>query len=132
MSPKKKYKKLDYLGITASLICAVHCSVLPIAIGLGFLGSGFLVGHGIFEMVFIGLSMFFAFTSLYQSYQKIHHNVVPFVMFISGLVMIISGLYFHGISEIILATMGGIIIAVSHFYNIRLSQQFNSCCTIRS
>ena len=132
MSPKKKYKKLDYLGITASLICAVHCSVLPIAIGLGFLGSGFLAGHGIFEMIFIGLSLIFAFSSLYQSYQKIHHSVIPFTLFISGLMMVITGLYLHGVSEIILATFGGIIIAASHFYNIKLSQQINGCCTIRS
>ncbi len=132
MSPKKKYKKLDYLGITASLICAVHCSVLPIAIGLGFLGSGFLAGHGTFEMIFIILSMFFAFSSLYQSYQKIHRKIIPFTLFVSGLIMVITGLYFHGISEVILATLGGIIIALSHFYNIRLSQQINGCCTIRS
>ena len=121
MSVKKKFKRIDYLGITASLACAVQCSLLPLAIACGFLGSGFLVGHGFVEILFLGLSFYFAFSSLYKSYKVIHGSIFPFLVFIGGAIAISVGFSYHGNYEIVLATFGGLMIAAAHFFNLKLS-----------
>jgi hypothetical protein len=125
---KRKTFKADLLGITASLTCAVHCSVLPLAIAYGLLSSSFLSGHGLVEMVFIMISVGLAIYTLWGSYQSRHRNVLPLALFGIGLISIMTGLLNHGSVEIVLATFGGLLIAISHFINIRLNRRVGNIC----
>ncbi|NNF34081.1 MAG: MerC domain-containing protein [Saprospiraceae bacterium] len=125
---KRKTFKADLLGITASLTCAVHCSVLPLAIAYGLLSSSFLTGHGLVEMVFILISVGLAIYTLWGSYQSRHRNVLPLILFGIGLLCIMTGLLNHGSVEIIMATFGGLLIAFSHFINIRLNRRVGNIC----
>ena len=125
---KRKTYKADLLGITASLTCAVHCSVLPLAIAYGLLSTSFLSGHGTVEMVFIVISIVLAVYTLWGSFQNRHKNPLPLVLFGLGLIGIFAGLLNHGSHEIILATSGGILIAFSHLLNIRLNRRVGNIC----
>jgi hypothetical protein len=116
-------KKLDIFGISASLVCAVHCSVLPIAIAGGLLSNSFLMGHGIFEIIFIVISVFLGVSSLAKSYRFTHKSSLPLTLFTIGLLSVFIGLRIHGIPEIILATFGGLTIAISHLINIKLNKK---------
>lgn len=120
---RPKTHKADILGITASLTCAVHCSILPLGIAYGMLGSSFMIGHGFVESIFIVLSIGLASYALYGSYRSNHGNPLPLSLFFLGLALILVGVINHGNWEIIMATSGGFLIAVAHFYNIRI----NSC-----
>ncbi|MBF2053583.1 MAG: MerC domain-containing protein [Candidatus Sericytochromatia bacterium] len=52
---KKRLSLLDTIGITASLLCAVHCALHPLLLViLPVAGLSFLISSG-FEMVFWGL-----------------------------------------------------------------------------
>ncbi len=125
---KRKSLKADLLGITASLTCAVHCSVLPLAIAGGLLSSSFLAGHGAVEIIFILVSIVLAVYTLWGSFQSRHRNPMPLFLFAIGLISIIIGLLNHGAIEIMLATTGGILIAVSHYINIRLNRRVRNIC----
>lgn len=114
--------KADVLGIMASLTCAVHCSVLPLAIAYGFLGSSFMMGHGFVEMIFIFLSVSVAVYALWGSYAKNHRNPLPLVSFTIGIICIVIALLNHGNVEIVLATFGGLIIAFAHLINMKLNR----------
>jgi hypothetical protein len=114
--------KADLLGIMASLTCAVHCSVLPLAIAYGFLGSSYMLGHGFVEMIFIFLSISVAVYALWGSYARNHRNPLPLVSFTIGIICIVIALINHGNIEIVLATLGGLIIAFAHLINMRLNK----------
>lgn len=123
MSIKTHNNTIDLLGITASIACAIHCSVFPIAIALGFLGSGFMKGHVLIDVLFIGLSLFIAIFSLLRSYQLKHRETLPLIVFFIGISLIGLGLQFHGNVEMVLATIGGLTIASAHILNIRLDSK---------
>lgn len=114
--------KADVLGIMASLTCAVHCSVLPMAIAYGFLSSTFMAGHGIVEFLFVAISIAVAVYALWGSYVKHHRNPLPLISFTIGILSIFIALMNHGTIEIILATLGGLIIASAHLINLRLNR----------
>lgn len=107
--------------MSASIACAAHCSILPLAITYGLLGGSFMMGHGIFELLFIGVSVFLAVSSLYSSYRNYHKNILPIALFVLGLLSISFGLILHAGWEILLATLGGLVIATAHFLNYRLN-----------
>lgn len=125
---KRKTYKADLLGITASLTCAVHCSLLPLAIAYGLLSSSFLTGHGVVEMIFVLISIGLAAYTLWSSYHSRHKNPLPLGLFIFGIFSIMIGVVNHGAMEIILATGGGLFIATSHFINIRLNHKVGNIC----
>lgn len=118
------FKKLDIFGISASLVCAIHCSVLPLAIAGGFLSNSYFLGHGIFELIFIGVSIFLGVSSLVSSYRNTHKKLLPMALFTFGLISVFIGLQFHGTIEIIMATTGGLTIASSHLINIKLNKNY--------
>lgn len=124
MSINTHNNRFDILGITASVACAIHCSVFPIAIAFGFLSSGFMKGHVVIDTLFIGLSLFIATFSLVRSFQQKHKDILPLSVFVTGVTLIVIGLQFHGVIEMILATIGGLTIASSHIINIRLDTNY--------
>ena len=115
-------EKADLLGIVASMTCAVHCSVLPLAITYGILSSGIMESHGIIEVLFCGLSLLIASYTLWGSYKGRHGNPIPLISFVFGLGCIIIGLGFHGNLEIVFATLGGLTIASAHLHNILINR----------
>ncbi len=120
----QEMKRLDFIGMSASIVCAAHCSVLPLAITYGLLGGSVALGHGIFEIAFILLSVYLAVSSLYSSFKKYQHNLAPIALFAGGLLFVTFGLLFHTGWEFILATLGGLAIASAHYWNYRLNAIF--------
>ena len=125
---KKKSSKADILGITASLTCAVHCSVLPLAIGYGLLSSTLMSGHGMVELIFVIISIAIASFTLWGSFQNKHRNPLPIFLFCIGICLVIIAIFNHGSSETILATTGGLMVAISHFFNIKLNRRIGNIC----
>jgi len=119
-----KSEKLDQLGITASLACAVHCAVLPfILTALPLFGLSFLA-HSWVELVMIGLSLIIGVYSLSTSYPK-HKKLVPLIVLVIGFGLIGSGHYLIESLEAILIPMGGFTIAIAHYINWKYSRSCN-------
>jgi hypothetical protein len=108
---------LDKVGITASVLCAIHCAFLPVLITvLPLLGIGFLV-KGWVENLMVLLSILIAGTSLGLSF-KLHQKLLPLVLLIIGLTVIaIVHLFLPENLEPFMLPFGGLMIATAHYFN---------------
>ena len=107
----------DFVGFLASLTCAVHCSLLPIALTFGALSGLAWMERPWVEAVFIILSIIIATWSLADGYFNKHKNFKAIGIVIVGFGFIILSRFVEGNWEAILTTLGGIGIAVAHYVN---------------
>lgn len=116
-----KSEKLDQLGMTASVACAIHCAALPFVLTtLPLFGLSFLA-HSWVEMVMIALSLIIGVCSLSTSYPK-HKRPLPIIILAMGFAMIGTGHYLVESMEAVLIPMGGFTIALAHYINWKYSR----------
>lgn len=110
----------DALGIGTSVICAIHCAVLPlIATSLPLFGIN-LVHHSGFDWVMIALAFGIGMYTFLAELKK-HHSYLPLILFIVGLACLIARQWFHD-WEMILLVPAVLCIIVAHVLNFRLSK----------
>ena len=125
---KSKYSsRLDSAGMTASILCAIHCAIVPLLItvlplaGLGFLANPLIEWSMIIFALCIGVY------AIGLSYLRTHHKLLPSVLLIIGFLIIIVGhLFVKGWREAIIVPIGGLVIATAHFFNYRYSANCNT------
>lgn len=111
---------LDLVGFGASLLCALHCTLLPLALTLGTLAGAHWLLNPLGEWIFIGTSMGIAGWSLLRSYFNQHHNILPlFIASIGFIGLILAQKVFVSNAHWLMAT-GGALVAYAHFYNWQL------------
>ncbi|QDW23605.1 MerC domain-containing protein [Pedobacter sp. KBS0701] len=119
---QRSYKiNLDRIGITASMLCAIHCAVLPFIITvLPIWGMGFLANEAV-EITMIAVSLIIGIWSLSSAYRKQHRRMMPILVLIAGFACIALG-HFSGIEplEPILIPIGGFTIAAAHYINLKM------------
>ena len=116
---------IDKFGSAASVLCALHCALLPLLIAiLPALGIGFLAWSG-FEWVFVCFATLLGLVSLWMGYQR--HRIYRALLFlVPGLALVWMGVLVPAIHESIVThavvmSMGGTLIAVAHLINLRLN-----------
>ena len=121
----KKYLagKLDAYGMGVGIACAIHCALFPILFSSGVFASVSWMDHMFLDVLFLVASLYFAFNSLLKSFRVKHNNVFPLVLATVGFVIIGYILLSHNHNQLFLPTLGGIFLAVAHFYNFRLVQK---------
>ncbi|MEZ4765030.1 MAG: MerC domain-containing protein, partial [Calditrichia bacterium] len=68
---------LDKLGISASLLCAIHCALVPVILPLmSTVGLGFLWSHE-FEFFMIALAFVVGIWALSHGYRYAHRKLLP-------------------------------------------------------
>lgn len=110
--------KLDILGLSTSLLCAIHCAVLPLLLSLGYMGQSLQwLDHPLFELCVALLTSVFVYASLVRGYFK--GNVRRHTLFIAlfGLLLVIIH-HFLGRWTTLAVVSGGLLIALAHFQNI--------------
>jgi hypothetical protein len=116
---------LDRVGATGSLVCAVHCAVLPLLIAvLPSLGIAAWLGDG-FERGFVLFASLFGLVTLIMGYRR-HHVVRALGLLLPGLgVLWFSVLYpplHHSlVPHAITMTLGGTLVGLAHLANLRLN-----------
>lgn len=116
---------LDKFGTTASIICAVHCALLPVLIAmLPALGLSALAWSG-FEWAFVCFATLLGGFSLWIGYKR--HRVYRALAFlVPGLILVWLGILWPEIHHNLLRhamfmTAGGTLIAIAHLVNLRLT-----------
>jgi hypothetical protein len=111
----------DYVGLSASTLCAVHCMVFPFLVMLGSIsGLGMVYNHK-YENIIIAASAIIGFTSLVPSYFNHHRRPNAIAAFLAGFSLIILGrLNVPMLLETVLTTLGASIVAFAHLTNLRL------------
>lgn len=116
----------DGLGITASVMCAIHCAVLPMVFtSLPLLGVNIINNHE-FEFMMIGLAFVIGLIALYHGYRRHHHRITPFLLLTAGFFFLILKEFLTDYHTIMVIP-GLILIVSAHFYNYRLCRKANHC-----
>ena len=116
---------LDRLGATGSLVCAVHCALLPLVIALlPSLGIATWLGED-FERGFIVFATLLGLFTLIWGYRR-HRAVRALGMLVAGLGALWLGVLFDPLHEAVVAhaavmTLGGTLVGLAHLANLRLS-----------
>jgi hypothetical protein len=116
-----KRNNLDKFGVMTSMLCAIHCSVLPIISSLLPLSGLSFFEKPEVEFGFIGMSLLIALYSLVPSYLKVHKSKTPSLIVLFGFGLIAFG-HLAGMEafEAYTSTIGALSIAFAHILNISL------------
>lgn len=119
---EKGNSKLDNVGMTASVLCAIHCAIVPLLITvLPLVGLGFLA-NPLVEWSMIIFALFIGVYAIGLSYVHTHHKPLPVLLLVGGFFIIIIGhMFVSGWHEALVVPVGGLMIATAHFFNFRYS-----------
>jgi hypothetical protein len=112
----------DAAGFFTSLLCAIHCSAIPVMISLGLVGSSSWLHNHMFDWVVIGIGVVIASYSLLGDYLKLHKNVLPLTMAAIGFGFLMIGMIEHHGWMLVFSVLGGLLVASSHLVNHRLGR----------
>jgi hypothetical protein len=80
----------DALGVTTSLLCAIHCTVLPLAVAsLPVFGIN-IIDNPRFEYGMIGLAFAIGTWALWHGFHKHHHRFSPWLLFLAGMILLLA------------------------------------------
>ena len=109
----------DALGIGTSILCAIHCALLPVLVTtLPVFGIN-IVHNLIFEWGMIALAFVVGSYSLFHGYIKHHRSLRPVLIFSVGFIFLILKQFFTQF-EIPLLFVAVACIISAHYYNYRL------------
>ncbi len=117
--------QLDRLGATGSLVCAIHCALLPVLIAvLPSLGIAVWLGEG-FERVFVMFASLLGLFTLIQGYRR-HRAVRALSLLVPGLAALWFGvsyepLHHATVPHAVIMTFGGTLVGLAHLANLRLN-----------
>lgn len=118
---------LDKAGTTASLICAFHCAVTPVALGiLPLLGLNWVDNPWV-DRGFLFFAFLLAIIAHPKGYVK-HRRCIPAFLALAGLIGIILAVsVWEGVpSHHYLIALGGLMVAGSHWLNRHYCH--SACC----
>ncbi|MEZ4911295.1 MAG: MerC domain-containing protein [Saprospiraceae bacterium] len=118
----------DMAGFFTAMLCAIHCSSIPVLISLGMLNtSTWLHNHAIDWFVII-TGIIIAGYSLIGDYLKLHRQSRPLIIAGIGFTFLIVGMVEHHGWILIFSVLGGLMVAWAHMVNISLSKT----CALKS
>jgi len=131
-SPRRFATLVDRVGATASMLCAVHCALLPFVLALlPLIGLEFLAGHT-FERVFVGCAAVLACASLVTAYRR-HRRPHALFLMVPGIALLCVGIVVnldvHVLVHTACVVTGGVLVASAHVVNLVLAhRQHHATC----
>ena len=124
VTPAPPPRALDRLGATGSLICAIHCAVLPVVLALvPSLGIAAWLGEN-FEQGFVLFATALGITTILWGYRR-HRDVRALKLLLPGLAVLWGGVLYEPLDAmpvlhgLVMAT-GGALVGLAHLANLRL------------
>ena len=115
----------DGVGIFTSLLCAIHCALLPVVLPtLSLFGIG--INHNnFFEWSMIGIAFLVGVYALIHGYKKHHHQILPFIIFLGGFVFLVAKQFFAD-QKLVLLLLAVFSIITAHLINYKFCTR-NQC-----
>jgi hypothetical protein len=116
---------LDRLGAFGSLLCAIHCALLPVVIAvLPSLGIAVWLGEG-FERGFVLFATMLGLFSVVWGYRR-HGAVRALSLLLPGLAILWTGVLYEPLHHAVIPhaiamTIGGTLVGMAHLANLRLN-----------
>jgi hypothetical protein len=125
-APRRFATLVDRVGATASLLCAIHCVLLPFVLALlPLVGLEFLAGHT-FERVFVTCAALLAGVSILVAYRR-HRQPQALLLMVPGIALLIFGIAIDLDANVVVHTVsvvtGGVLVASAHITNLILSHR---------
>ena len=121
----------DTLGITTTIICAIHCAILPLILtSLPIFGNN-LIDNLAFEYFMIALAAGIGLYSLTHGFKRHHHAKRPILVFSFGILMLLLKQFIHE-QQLLFLIPGVIAIISAHLMNIkfcRITGEGNRCAS---
>ena len=117
----------DFLGMSASIACAIHCAILPVFLSTLPLFGFEILHNPWFEDGMIGLAFVIGAGSLYHGYKKHHRRSRPVMLFVAGFACLVLKEIYTGYHVIFLVPAVSLIVA-AHYLNLRYTAR---CATHR-
>ena len=120
-----RHRLLDRLGATGSLLCALHCALLPVAIALlPSLGIAAWLGDD-FERGFVVFATLLGLFSVVWGWRR-HGEVRALRLLIPGLAALwlgisVEALHHDLVVHAVVMTVGGSLVGLAHLANLRLN-----------
>lgn len=119
------HRLLDRFGATGSMICAIHCALTPVLLAaIPSLGLSVWLGDS-FERAFVVFVTVVGLFSLMWGYRR-HRAFRALTLLLVGLGLLWAGLLcapLHDsvVPHAIVMTLGGGLVGLAHFVNLRLN-----------
>ncbi len=112
----------DTAGFLTSMLCAIHCSAVPLLISFGLLSSSTWLHNHLIDWVVIGIGFIIAIYSLIGDFIKKHRNALPVVLAVTGFTFLLIGMEEHHGWMLLFSVTGGIMVAMAHLHNHRIGK----------
>lgn len=118
-------RMLDRFGATGSLVCALHCALIPLALAaIPSLGLSVWLGRGL-EQVFVLFASLLGVFSLVLGYRR-HRTFRALGFLLVGLGALWAGLLYAPLHQSVIPhavamTFGGTLVGIAHLLNLRLN-----------
>ena len=129
MSREHTHRTLDRAGMIVSVLCAIHCAITPILLGLlplsGFVG---ILASSKYEGTFLTAAVVLGIGSLAWGF-RIHRLVAPSLLLVAGIVLIFVGhrVLGHGHRlEVFVVVAGALAMAAAHGVNLHHCMRCNA------
>jgi hypothetical protein len=109
----------DALGIGTSILCAIHCALLPVLMSTLPIFGVNIIHNLVFEWGMIALAFLVGSYSLFHGYIKHHRSIAAVLIFSFGFIFLVLK-QFVVLYEIHFLIIAVIFIISAHFYNYRL------------
>src|SRR5690348_17958441 len=130
-APRRFSTLVDRVGATASLLCAVHCALLPFVLALlPLIGLEFLAGHT-FERIFVVCAATLASASILFAYRR-HRRPHALFLMVPGIALLLFGIAIDLDAHVLVHTAsvvtGGVLVASAHVTNLVLAHKHTASC----
>ena len=115
----------DKMGIVTSILCAIHCGVLPFILPALSLFGISIVHNILFEWMMIAIAFFVGIYALYHGFKKHHHQYQPIIIFLVGFCFLVAKQFFYN-QEILLLCIAVVLIIYAHYSNYKKCSK-NKC-----
>lgn len=122
----------DRLGMWASLVCALHCALVPLLLatvptaGISFFSSVD------FDQIFVIFATLLGVSTLALGYRR-HRAFAVWALLVAGLLLVWSStftsLHDHSFWHAVMMVSGGVLIAAAHLFNSQLTSATQACYT---
>ena len=127
-SPTMNLHKADRVGFAASFLCAIHCALWPWLLALAPAFGLELGGWIDLDQAFVVFATFlgiFTLTLGWRRYRAFH----AWLLLVPGLTLVWVGafsvLHNHSVTHAVVMTCGGLLLALAHLVNLRLTHAVN-------
>ncbi len=114
----------DALGITTSVLCAIHCAVLPLFLATLPLFGINIIENMAFEMGMILLAFLIGTYALWHGFRLHHHSKLPLLLFVGGITFLVLKQVFIQ-HHVLLLVPAVVFIIAAHIFNFKLCRNHN-------